>query len=99
VRDFTCRSESSKSALAFLNREAQNSVLRCENLARIDSNDEPGDLHYFVADALAGTLAHHHRLLHEKWGAAFRSHAAAENQPMSAEVIMLPGYSADWVPD
>jgi hypothetical protein len=25
----------------------------------------------FVADALAGTLAHHHRLLHEKWERLF----------------------------
>jgi hypothetical protein len=46
-----------------------------------DSNGEPGDLDYFVADALTGTLAHYHRLLHEKWERLFdltRRHKTGE---------------------
>jgi hypothetical protein len=35
------------------------------------SDGDPGDLDYFVADALAGKLENDHRLLREKWKRLF----------------------------
>ena len=34
-------------------------------------NNEPGDLDYYVADALAHKLAHDHRSIREKWQRLF----------------------------